>query len=134
MIRLIPLAALLVAAPFAAPAAAQETRASANAKLDAEFKQSDANKDGFLSPAEIEARMRRMKVATGGTLDAVHARRIAALFMQRGDTNKDGRISRAESRALMGAVFARYDANGDGRVEGGEAAKARAAARAKATR
>lgn len=129
MIRFLTLAVLL-----AAPAAAQETRASANAKLDAEFKQSDANKDGFLSRAEIEKRLRRMKVAGGRTLDPVQAKRISALFLARGDINKDGRVSRTESRALMGAVFARYDSNGDGRVEGAEAQQARAAARAKATR
>lgn len=128
MIRFLSVAALLLAAP----AAAQETRASANAKLDAEFKQSDANRDGFLSRAEIEARLRRMKVAGGRTLDPAQARRISALFLARGDTNKDGRVSRTESRALMGAVFARYDSNGDGRVEGAEAQRARAAARAKA--
>ena len=129
MIRFLPLAVLL-----AAPAAAQETRASANAKLDAEFKQSDGNGDGFLSRAEIEARLRRMKVAGGRTLDPVQAKRISGLFLARGDTNKDGRVSRTESRALMGAVFARYDSNGDGRVEGAEAQQARAAARAKAGR
>lgn len=129
MIRFLTLAVLM-----AVPAAAQETRASANAKLDAEFKQSDANKDGFLSRVEIEARLRRMKVAGGRTLDPVQAKRISALFLARGDINKDGRVSRTESRALMGAVFARYDSNGDGRVEGAEAQQARAAARAKAGR
>lgn len=128
MIRYILLAALLVPAA----AAAQETRASANAKLDAEFTSSDGNGDGFLSPAEIEARMRKMKLSGGRTLDAVHARRVAGLFLVRGDTNKDGKVSKAESRALMGQVFTRYDSNGDGRVEGAEAAKARATAKAKA--
>ncbi|KQT35037.1 hypothetical protein ASG29_02585 [Sphingomonas sp. Leaf412] len=128
MIRYTLLAALLLS-----PAAmAQETRTSANAKLDAEFAQSDSDADGFLSPAEIEARMRRMKLSGGRTLDAVHAKRVAGLFLARGDTNGDGRVSKVESRALMGQVFSRYDTNGDGKVEGAEAAKARAAAKAKA--
>ena len=128
MIRFILPLALLIPGV----AAAQETRASADAKLDAEFAQSDANGDGYLSPAEIEGRMRKMKVAGGRTLDPVHAKRMAGLFLARADRNGDGRVSRAESRALMGQVFSRYDLNGDGRVDGNEAAKARAAAKAKA--
>jgi Ca2+-binding EF-hand superfamily protein len=120
---LVPLALLALATP----ALAQETRASAKAKLAGEFEASDRNGDGFLSPAEVEARMRRMKVASGKTLDATHAKRVAALFIARADRNKDGKISAAESQALMGAVFNRYDLNRDGKVDGEEAAKARAA-------
>ena len=121
------LVAALVAA-FASPATAQETRASAATKLDAEFAASDANKDGFLSPAEFEARALKMKIGGGRTLDAVHAKRVATLFFARADSNKDGKVSKAESDALMGAVFNAYDVNKDGKVDGAEAAKARAAA------
>lgn len=120
---------LLLAAFAATPGAAQETRASATAKLDAEFGQSDTNKDGFLSAAELEARMGRMKVG-GKPLPAVNAKRLAALFIARADTNKDGKVSEAESQATMQQVFARYDTNRDGRVDGQEAAAARAAAKA----
>lgn len=120
----------LIGAPalFTAPASAQETRASANAKLDAEFAASDTNKDGFLSPAEVEARMTKMKVGGGKSLDATHAKRVATLFFARADTNKDGKVSAAESSALLGAVFSRYDLNKDGKVDAKEAAAARAAA------
>ena len=120
--------------PFAllaltAPALAQETRTTAKAKLGTEFEQSDTNNDGFLSLAEVQARMRKMKVGNGrATLDATHAKRVAGLFMARADTNKDGKVSKAESQALMGAVFNRYDLNKDGKVDGAEAAKARAKA------
>ncbi len=125
---LIPVALLALAGP----ALAQETRATAKAKLGTEFEQSDTNGDGFLSPAEAEARMLKMKVAKGRTLDPVHAKRVAALFVARADANKDGKVSKAESQALMGAVFNRYDLNKDGKVDGAEAAKARAAAGAAA--
>jgi Ca2+-binding EF-hand superfamily protein len=119
----------LLATTVATPAAAQETRASASAKLDAEFAASDTNKDGFLSPAEFEARATKMKVGGGRTLDATHAKRVATLFFARADTNKDGKVSKAESDALMGAVFNAYDVNRDGKVDGAEATKARAAAK-----
>lgn len=121
----------LIGAPalFAMPASAQETRASANAKLDAEFAASDMDKDGFLSPAEVNARMTKMKVGGGKSLDATHAKRVATLFFARADTNKDGKVSAAESSALLGAVFSRYDLNKDGKVDGAEAATARAAAK-----
>ena len=125
--RMILLAALLLPAP----AFAQETRASAAAKLDKEFASSDTNHDGFLSLAELQARMGKMKVAGGKTLPPAKAKQVAQLFLTRADTNKDKRVSEAESQAIMRAVFARYDVNGDGTVGGAEAAKARAAARAK---
>ena len=117
---------------LAAPALAQETKRSASAKLDSEFAVSDVNHDGFLSLAELEARMGKMKIGGGRTLDPVHAKRVAALFMARADTNGDGKVSEKESQALMGRVFAKYDLNGDGKVDGNEAAQARAAAKAQA--
>lgn len=123
--------AAALAAIIALPAAAQETRASASAKLAAEFKATDSNGDGFLSRAEVSARMARMRT-TKTDLDQTHTKRLTDLFFARGDVNKDGKISRAESDALMGAVFDRYDLNGDGKVDGAEAAKARAAAKAEA--
>jgi hypothetical protein len=122
------LVAFLSLPALSAVAMGQETRASATAKLDKEFAASDANKDGFLSPAEIQARMGKMKMGGGKSLDPVHAKRVAALFLARADTNKDGKVSKAESDALMGAVFNAYDTNRDGKVDGTEAARARAAA------
>lgn len=122
------LVALLSLPALTVTALGQETRASATAKLDKEFAASDTIKDGFLSRGEVEARMAKMKMASGRTLDATHAKRVAALFITRADTNKDGKVSRAESDALMGAVFSAYDTNKDGKVDGTEAARARAAA------
>ena len=126
--RMILLAALLLPAP----ALAQETRASAAAKLDTEFDASDTNRDGYLSLAELQVRMGKMKVAGGKTLPPAKARQLAQMFLARADTDGDKRVSKAESQKMMAATFARYDTNGDGRVDGAEALKARAAARAKA--
>jgi hypothetical protein len=131
---LLALAAPTFAVTQMAPAAAQETRRSAETKLDGEFAASDTNKDGFLSQAEIQARMGRMKVSSGKTLDPAQAKKIATLFIARADTNKDGKVSEAESQALMSNVFAKYDLNKDGRVDGQEAAAARAAARSATTK
>ncbi|TCP35529.1 hypothetical protein [Sphingomonas sp. BK235] len=121
------LVALLATPALTVAALGQETRASATAKLDTEFAASDANKDGYLSLPELEARMAKMKVR-GKALDPVHAKRVAALVMARGDLDKDGKLSRAESDQLMGAVFSAYDLNHDGKVDAAEAARARAAA------
>lgn len=126
--RTLPLLAAALAATIAVPAAAQETRASASAKLAAEFKASDKDGDGYLSRKEMLARVDAMRTTRGG-IDSTHAGRIADLFFARADTNKDGKVSRAESDRLMGAVFNRYDLNGDGKVDRAEAAKARAEAR-----
>jgi len=131
---LLAFAAPTLALTQTAPAAAQETRRSAETKLDGEFAASDTNKDGFLSQAEVLARMSRMKVAGGKTLDPAQAKKIATLFVARADTNKDGKVSEAESQALMSNVFAKYDLNHDGRVDGQEAAAARAAAKGAATK
>ncbi|MBB3473753.1 EF-hand domain-containing protein [Sphingomonas sp. BK345] len=121
------LVALLATPALTVAAMGQETRATATAKLDSEFAASDTNKDGYLSLAELEGRMAKMKIR-GKTLDAVHAKRVAALVMTRGDLDKDGRLSRAESDQLMGAVFSAYDLNHDGKVDAAEAARARAMA------
>lgn len=124
MNRLLALAAL----PFlATPALAQTSRSAAASSLDSEFQRSDTNHDGYLSRAEVEARMAHMRVGAK-EVDAVHAKRLADLFMTRADADKDGKVSAAESRALLGTVFAAYDLNHDGKIDPQEAAAARQAA------
>lgn len=95
---------------LAAPAVAQETRASAAAKFDKEFAASDANRNGVLDRAEVQARMQHMKVGGGKDLDAVHAKRVADLWFANADTNKDGKVTRAEAQALLARTFDRYEA------------------------
>jgi Ca2+-binding EF-hand superfamily protein len=101
------------------PALAQETPATAAAKYKREFAATDTNKDGFLTRAEVQARISRMNVGPGRP-DAVHAKRLADLWFDRADANKDGKVTEAEGQALLIATMKRYDANRDGRVDAAE--------------
>jgi Ca2+-binding EF-hand superfamily protein len=120
--RIIP---VLFLVSVAAPAAAQETRATAAAKFRTEFAASDTNKDGVLTRAEVAARIGQMG-AGRGKLDPVHAKRLTDLWVDRADRNKDGKVTQAEAQALLTATFDRYDANRDGKVGASERATAKA--------
>jgi hypothetical protein len=88
---------------------AAETKALAARKSnqlkqrEAAFRQLDKDKNGSLSLAEFN-----------GAIAAQNAKPDATATLTRLDTNKDGKISRAESRAPAEAQFARLDANKDG--------------------
>ena len=110
---------LAVGASFAASAVAQETRASATAKFKSEFAQSDTDRDGVLTRAEVQARIAQMKVGPGRP-DAVHAKRLADLWFDRADANKTGKVTQTEAEALLAATFKRYDADGDGKIGSAE--------------
>lgn len=114
----------LVALTLAAPASAQETRATAAAKFNREFAASDLNKDGSLTRAEVQARIGRMK-AGQKAMDPAQTKRLSDLWFARADGDKNGKVSQLEAQALLSAVFRRYDANGDGRVGANERAAAR---------
>src|SRR5438445_13859367 len=62
------------------------------------FDKTDANHDGRLTPDEIQA---------------AHRERAAKHFAEK-DTNKDGKLSRAEVSHMPDPMFARLDQNGDG--------------------
>ena len=117
---------LLTLAIIASPVSAQETRASASAKFKAEFAASDANKDGVLTQAEVQARIQRMRAGKTKT-DPVHAKRLAGLWFANADANKNGKVTEAEGQALLVATMDRYDANRDGKVGTGEKAQAKKA-------
>ena len=121
MIRILVLAG--VAVGLAVPAAAQETRASAAAKFHREFVASDADANGTLSIAEVQARTARMRL--GPNRDPALAKRLAALWFARADANKDRKVSEAEAQALLAATFARYDADKDGQIGTAERATAK---------
>jgi hypothetical protein len=70
---------------------------------EASFRQMDKDKNGSLSLAEFNAAM----AAQSPKADATPR-------LNRLDTNKDGKISAAESRAPAEAQFARLDTNKDG--------------------
>lgn len=122
-------AVALAASLLASAVSAQETRASALAKLNAEFVASDTNRDKVLTLPEVTARMAKMK-AGPRALDPVHARRLAGLWFAQTDANKDGKVTMAESQGAMAAIFDRYDLNHDGVVDAKERAAASAAMRA----
>ena len=108
--RILPV--LLLAAPAllgAVPAAAQDTRASAAAKFDAEFTASDTNRDGALTRAEVQARIGRM-AAGPKKIDPVRAKRLTDLWFTSADANKDGKVTKAEAQALLTKTFDRYEA------------------------
>ena len=113
---------------LAAPAFAQETRESAAAKFRGEFVQSDLNKDGVLTRAEVSARMGRMK-AGQKRMDPVHVKRLTDLWFTRADLNKNGKVTEAEAQRLLTAVFDRYDRNGDGKLGGDDRLAAQPQAR-----
>ncbi|WP_114952364.1 EF-hand domain-containing protein [Sphingosinicella terrae] len=126
----------LVAFALAAPAlAAQRDRA---AMLD----QADANGDGAISRAEFAAhrlsqfdradRDRDGAIARGDFRRLARFRpeameRIDALIAQ-GDSNRDGRLTRAELQAAPMRIFDLADSDGDGRIDAAERSALRAAA------
>jgi len=115
----IALIASVTALVLAAPAAAQDTQATAAAKFHREFQASDANKDGALSRAEVQARIGRM--STGAkSVDPVHAKRLGDLWFDAADRDKNGKVTEAEAQRLLSATFKRYDVDGDGKIEPGE--------------
>ena len=132
----------------AAPPAQPLSRAAYMQKVDSSFVTVDANKDGFMDRAEIEAAETKVLTAekTGQirkreaffrsldankdgnlTLAEFNARVVAAPIkpnatpvLNRLDTNKDGKISLAENRAPSMARFDRADANKDGALSPAE--------------
>ncbi|HET9356158.1 MAG TPA: EF-hand domain-containing protein [Sphingomicrobium sp.] len=112
-------------------------------QLDTAFAAVDVNKDGFTDKSEIEAAearslaARKAQVLKGresafkqldkdnnGQLSLAEFNAVVAAqplpqanagpFLQRFDTNKDGKVSKAEHRAPANAQFDRADTNKDG--------------------
>jgi len=111
-------------------------------RIDSGFASIDTNKDGFTDRAEIaaaetkaltarktqqlkqrEAAFRQLDKDKSGSLSlqefnaalaAQNAKPDVAAYITRLDSNKDGKVSMAESRAPAAARFDRMDANKDG--------------------
>jgi len=118
-----PSLALLPLFLLATPALAAD---KVDPKLRAEFDKSDLNHDGFLSRAEVMARVNRMDVGKQ-KMPAGKAQAIAGAFFNTADANHDGKVSPVEMQGLFRALASRYDTNHDGVVSLEERAAARAA-------
>ena len=163
--KLVGLAALMLAAvPVAAMAAQQPearadeksdvekpvTQAEISAKLDADYADMDGDKDGKVTPAEIDARLvksaeakielikkdrdaafAKLDTNSDGSISRAEFDEKAKLptikqpdakpFLDRFDADKDGAITLEEFRGPTLANFAKMDANKDGTVTPSEA-------------
>ncbi len=104
----------LVLAGVAAPTLAQDTRASVNTRVRAEFARADRNRDGALSRGEVT---RRVVATYGGRgMTTGRSRILTNMWFGRLDANKDNAITRAEAQRQVAGLFARFDTNRDGRI------------------
>ena len=94
-----------------APATRPILRDNVLKRAGAQFDKQDANKDGMLDKAEMDAAIE----------DAVN--KLRARMQQRyaeADANKDGHISREEFVAARGVWFSGVDTNADGIIDANE--------------
>ena len=106
------------------PKPGAETAAAVSPRVQAEFKATDANRDGFLSRAEIQARVQRMDVGRA-RMSPEQVQMLTSTMFTTADRNRDGKVSPAEMQGLLSAIARRYDTNGDGVVSVAEREAAR---------
>jgi len=129
------------------------TKAAFMSQIDGAFASIDTNKDGFTDRTELEAAQnktmaaRKAQVIQGrqnafneldkdknGSLTLAEFNAVVAAqpipkanvtpFLQRLDTNKDGKISAAENRSVAVSQFDKADTNKDGSLSPAERQKA----------
>lgn len=118
-----PLLAVLPVLLLATPSLAADR---IDPKIRAEFDKTDANKDGVLTRAEIDARVARMDVGKA-KMPPGKAKAISGAWFNTADANHDGKVTPNEMQGLFRALASRYDTNHDGVVSLDERAAARAA-------
>jgi len=100
------------------------------ASRDKWFAELDTNKDGFISTDELKAFGDKMHAewqqkhadadGTQAAPDASRSERMTQHILARVDTDKDGKISRAEFDTESTALFKRLDKNSDGKIAADE--------------
>jgi Ca2+-binding EF-hand superfamily protein len=101
------------------------------ASRDKWFADIDTNKDGFITADELKAFGDKMHAAwqqkhadaTSGSQtapDAARGDKMVQHLMTRVDTDKDGKISKAEFDTESAAMFKRLDKNNDGKIAADE--------------
>ncbi len=115
------------------------TKAEMRKAVDERFTKVDTNKDNFVTPEEMKAAREAMrqahhqnrKPAADSTSDKAkgerpaHKNRHGSHMMEKIDTNKDGKVSRAEAYAVADAFFQRLDQDKNQVISQKEAAEAR---------
>lgn len=90
------------------------------------FTRMDANKDGRITAAEMDAARKRAEAAgRGPPAGAGGAGARSGGFLMRLDANRDGAVSRTEMAAMTEQRFKRADTNSDGWLSRGEVLKMR---------
>ncbi len=93
------------------------------------FADLDTNKDGFVTADELKAFGDKMHAewakkhgdqASADNDKDGKKRDFSERILNRVDTDKDGKISKAEADAAGAKFFAKLDENGDGKIEGSE--------------
>jgi Ca2+-binding EF-hand superfamily protein len=107
-------------------------QAEFQASRDKWFADLDTNKDGFITTDELKAfgdkmhaewQQKHADANTNGTQpapDASRGDRMAQHILARVDTDKDGKISKAEFDTESTALFKRLDKNSDGKIAADE--------------
>lgn len=88
--------------------------------IKAEFKAIDVNKNGYITPEEIQARQEKnfneLDKDKNGTVDSREMSADKTRILEKSDQNKDGKITRQESSAQFREYFREMDANKDNQV------------------
>ena len=85
-----------------------------------EFQKIDTNKDGFISPEEMQAyeakRFNELDKDKNGVLDAGELKADKTGMFKNADKNKDGKVDQNESTSQFKEYFKNMDSDKNGRV------------------